>query len=201
MTTTHSASSQNPDTDNVDINAAGPYGTRSRNRGPRINYADDKELDMEIEAAGRIGKGASRKAAAVAAASTPTGSGTNVSNGFSTINSVSIPNGELAAQNNTVNPNHAPAPAPSKKRKQPGGSATASGTTTPFAPGSRHQPAQSAHYVASNMMSFTKSGGRLNSKKQLVADDGTTLEADGELLTIIHLHTVLTTHRPYLPCL
>lgn len=36
MTATHSNSSQND---------AGTYGTRSRHRKPRINYADDKDLD------------------------------------------------------------------------------------------------------------------------------------------------------------
>jgi hypothetical protein len=174
MTATHSASSQNPDGDNGDINAAAPYGTRSRNRGPRINYADDKELDLEIEATGRITKGNSKKSAAVGA-STPA-----VNNGFSAINSVSISNGEAPAQQSPAPSAPVSAPAASKKRKQPGTSAAASGTTTPFSAGQRHQPAQLPHYVASNMMSFRKCGGRLNAKKQLVADDGTALAADGK---------------------
>lgn len=195
MTASHSASSQNPDVENGDLNAAAPYGTRSRNRGPRINYADDKELDLEIEAAGRIGKGASKKSAASNAASTP------VNNGFSAINSVSISNGDASAQQPPAAVSQAPAPAPSKKRKQPGSSAAASGTTTPFAIGSRHAPTQSLHYLTSSMMSFSKCGGRLNAKKQLVANDGTTLAADGEPPAHSLLCAQLTDLRPCLPCL
>lgn len=172
MTATHSNSSQNPDGD-----ASAPYGTRSRNRGPRINYADDKELDLEIEASGRITKANSRKAAAAAKDSylnsaTPT-------NGFSVINAVSISNGDHPpSQKDGAAQPQSQAPAPSKKRKQPGTSTTASGATTPFALGPRI-PAQPAHYVVSNVMSFAKSEARLNAKKQLVADDGTTLAANG----------------------
>lgn len=175
MTATHSNSSQNPDGD-----ASAPYGTRSRNRGPRINYADDKELDMEIEATGRITKANARKAAAANAKDAPAPAAP-AGNGFSAINSVSVPNGEVASGSvvTTAQAAPAPAPVPSKKRKQPGTSAAPSGTTTPFALGPR-QSAHASHYVVSNMMSFKKSGARLNAKKQLVADDGTVLTADGE---------------------
>jgi hypothetical protein len=178
MTATHSHSSQNGDGD-----ASAPYGTRSRNRGPRINYADDKELDLEIEATGRITKANSRRAAAAAKDSylnsaTPT-------NGFSVINAAPISNGDHApAQKDVAVPAQSqasvPAPAPSKKRKQPPvSSANASGTTTPYALGPRVS-AQPAHYVVSNVMSFAKSEARLNAKGQLVADDGTTLAANGK---------------------
>jgi hypothetical protein len=169
MSASPSNSSQNPDGD-----PSVPYGTRSRNRGPRINYADDKELDLEIEAAGRITKGNAKKSAP---AKEPSSNVAATSNGFSAINSVSTPSVEQHAQPNGVGS----APAPSKKRKQPGSSATASGATTPFALGPK-TAGLASHYVTSNVMSFTKSGARLNAKKQLVADDGTTLAADGKLL-------------------
>lgn len=129
---------------------------------------------MEIEAAGRITKGASKKLTASNAPPAPT------ENGFSAINSVDITNGEAPVQQSPAPPLQTAAPTASKKRKQPGSSAAASGTTTPFSLGQRHQPAQLPHYVASNMLSFTKCAGRLNTKKQLVANDGTALAADGE---------------------
>jgi hypothetical protein len=193
MTATPSASSQNPDADNDDSNAAGPYGTRSRNRGPRINYADDKELDQEIEAAGRMPKTSSRKSAA---ANVPTASS---SNGFSAVNTASAVNGDNGSHGAPTNAvATVAAPAPSKKRKQPGGgSAAASGSSTPFALGPRRAPAQSAHYVVSNMLSFTKCSSRLNSKKQLVADDGTILQANGTLH--FHLSCTLLTSYQILP--
>jgi hypothetical protein len=189
MTASHSTSSQNPDADNDESNAAGPYGTRSRNRGPRINYADDKELDQEIEAAGRMPKTSSRKSAA---ASAPAASS---SNGFSAVNSANAVNDDSGFHGASANAvATVAAPAPSKKRKQPGGgSAAASGSSTPFALGPRRAPAQSAHYVVSNLLSFTKCSGRLNSKKQLVADDGTTLQANG----MLHFHPSSTSLTIY----
>ncbi|RMZ81033.1 hypothetical protein DV738_g2462, partial [Chaetothyriales sp. CBS 135597] len=122
--------------DNVD-DIQNVYGTRSRNRtgGTRPNYADDKELDLEIEAAGRISK-----------ASTPSST-----------------------------------PVVSKKRKHPGGHTSAAAPAAHSAHSldsrSRHS-GQASSYVETNMMSFQRVGSRLNAKKQLVADDGTVLQAD-----------------------
>src|SRR4051812_15705540 len=58
MTATASTSSEHPPQNNADGSAATTYGTRSRNRtsGIRINYADDKDIDLEIEAAGKYSK-------------------------------------------------------------------------------------------------------------------------------------------------
>ena len=172
MTATASVASQNQNADDTDGDSAPTYGTRSRNRPgtSRPNYADDKELDMEIEAAGRISKGASKKPSNNQTAET-----TPASFGFAAINSLSIPNGEPAAQASTS----ASAPAPSKKRKQPGSNTVSHSGTPSYTLGPRSKAAQSAAYVETNMMSFSRSGGRLNSKRQLVADDGTALAPNG----------------------
>ena len=176
MTATASASSQNPFPDDSDPNAVPTYGTRSRNRpgASRPNYADDKELDMEIEAAGRLSKASSKKAASSThqvAEPTPA-----APMGFAAINSVSISNGEPSTQSSTPGP----APAPSKKRKQPGTS-TISGSATPsYTVVPRSKPHHVSAYVETNLMSFSRCGAKLNNKKQLVADDGTALAANGE---------------------
>ena len=171
MTATASASSQNPNLDDGDPDAAPTYGTRSRNRpgASRPNYADDKELDMEIEAAGRISK--SKRLSGNHTEET-----TSAPLGFAAINSLSIPNGDPAPPTNAAAPS--PAPAPSKKRKQPGSSAVSHSGTPTYNLGPRSKAAHSA-YVETNMMSFSRCGGKLNSKQQLVADDGTVLAPNG----------------------
>jgi hypothetical protein len=175
MTATASASSQNPTQDDADGNSAAPYGTRSRNRpgGARPNYADDKELDMEIEAAGRI-KAAPKK---VASTAPPTAEPATTSFGFAAINSVSTQNNDPPAPVNVAPPQ----PAPAKKRKQPASSnPTSNGTAPSYNSGPRARALLSTAYVETNMMSFSRCGQKLNNKKQLVADDGTTLAANGK---------------------
>lgn len=174
MTATASTSSQTPNQDDGDGNSAAPYGTRSRNRpgGARPNYADDKELDMEIEAAGRI-KAAPKKMASAA----PTAEPTPAPLGFATINSTSIQNGDPPAPATTAPPQ----PAPPKKRKQPASNTPVpNGAAPSHALGPRARPPISNAYVETNMMSFSRCGSRLNAKRQLVADDGTALAANGE---------------------
>ncbi|KPI38784.1 Lid2 complex component snt2 [Cyphellophora attinorum] len=162
MTATHSNSSQNGDGD-----ASAPYGTRSRNRGPRINYADDKELDLEIELPGLPEFHDTYEWLL----------GHQRCSNFEW-RSCSSAKGSCVPATQAKVPAPTPAPAPSKKRKQPpASSAAASGTTTPFALGPQMH-AQPAHYVVSNVMSFSKSEARLNAKDQLIADDGTTLAAN-----------------------
>ena len=190
MTANPSASSQNPSADDGDPDAAATYGTRSRNRPgiSRPNYADDKELDMEIEAAGRISKGTSKKAP-----SNYNADAAPASLGFAAINSVSIANGEPAAQSNTATP----APAPSKKRKQPGSNAVSSSGTPSYNVVPRSKAVHSAaNYVETNMMSFSHCGGMLNSKQQLVADDGTSMAANGLSSPHLPRFYLLTDCRP-----
>jgi hypothetical protein len=193
MTTSISASSLNQNPDDGDTDSAPTYGTRSRNRpgATRPNYADDKELDMEIEAAGRMSKAASKK---LTTSNTQTAETTPAPMGFAAISSVSIPNGEPAAHTDSPGP----APAPSKKRKQPGSNHTSSATTPAHVLGPRSKPHQSAAYVETNMMSFSRCGSKLNSKKQLVADDGTILAANGQPFPP-SLRLLLTNYRARIP--
>jgi hypothetical protein len=175
MTASASASSQNPNLEDGDPNSAAPssYGTRSRNRPgvARPNYADDKELDMEIEAAGRIGTGTSKRPLS----NNATAETTPAPLSFAAINSVSIPNGEPAAPANTM----AQGPALSKKRKQPGSNTVSNSVTPSYILGPRSKANHAASYVETNMMSFSRCSSKLNSKKQLVADDGTILAPNG----------------------
>jgi hypothetical protein len=203
MTASASISSQNQNPEDGDPNSTPTYGTRSRNRpgAARPNYADDKELDMEIEAAGRI-KPIATAAPATATATTTTTKKAASSNshtaestpaplGFAAINSLSI-NGEPAAP-------QAPAvasPAPTKKRKQPGSNQGSNGATTSYALGPRSKAQQGSAYVETNMMSFFRCASKLNTKKQLVADDGTVLGANGEQTLPIHVADALTISRP-----
>lgn len=179
MTATASSSSQQPPPDQLDPNGVNPttYGTRSRNRtGGRINYAEDKDLDMELEALTKPQR--SSKRTSTAATETQ-----NVPPSVSVVN----PQADQPAENpppassTTHTPASTPAPAPSKKRKQPGSNHTASAHST--AAGSRLRNAASIPfkgYVETNMMSFLNCGRRLNSKNQLVSDDGTVVQANGK---------------------
>jgi hypothetical protein len=203
MTATASNSSELPATDNGDLGAAVPYGTRSRNRtsGVRPNYADDKDIDLEIEAAAKLSKNGKKATASTTAAissnmavdSNPDGSG-----GFATINAgaqlVNGVNGMGPAPSTgsagSGNYNLVPPPQASKKRKQPGSNTTVPAVTTiantSITRTKSAAPPNSRAYVETNMLSFQRCGARLNSKKQLVADDGTSLQANGkpQLLTI-----------------
>jgi hypothetical protein len=207
MTATTSSASHNPTQVDVDSEAA-TYGTRSRNKGgnSRPNYADDRELDLEIEAAGRLPKSKPKKEKAIAASSNVLGAqdeplkATAPQNAFAAVNSAGIINSvppipgtstfSTQQQNN--------------KRKQPG--VTSAAAPSPGAPAQAkktrgvHSTASRLH-LETNMLIFSRCRGRLNAKKQLVADDGTTLAANGE--DYIPNHTVHTnrTCRPCLLCL
>ncbi|RMZ81282.1 hypothetical protein DV737_g2536, partial [Chaetothyriales sp. CBS 132003] len=164
MTASASNSSLTVGADHVD-DIQNVYGTRSRNRtgGTRPNYADDKELDLEIEAAGRISK--------------PT-----TLSGFAAVNGSALTGGDATPQSAARPSTPASLPVPSKKRKHPGGQ-----TTSASAPAhsshtldsrSRYSSSAASSYVQTNMMTFRRVESRLNAKKQLVADDGTVLAAN-----------------------
>ena len=180
MTASASNSSLNQGAENGD-DSSNVYGTRSRNRtgGARPNYADDKELDLEIEATGRISKAASKKSAAVSA-NNAAASQANANAGFSTVNPSTAADADPPPQPTAIL--SAPsASVPSKKRKQPGSNTTVAPTPAPsaYTLDTRTRFSGPASYVETNMMSFHTSGSRLNAKKQLVADDRSTLAADG----------------------
>jgi hypothetical protein len=187
--------------DAADSTTAAPYGTRSRNRtgGVRPNYADDKEIDHFIEANGKLSKPTLSKAstAASSAPSKPSHQDTAGQapsrGGFAAVNGALLaPNGTTPPVKDSIpgmstfsaNPNSgASAPAPSKKRKQPGSNGTSPPTgTTGSVTTTKTRTTTAGHprqHLETNMMSFLRSGARLNTNKQLKADDGTTLAVNG----------------------
>lgn len=178
MTATASSSSQHPPADSIDANgtSATNYGTRSRNRtgGHRINYAEDKDLDIELEALTKPQRASKRTSAAAS----------ETHNSISGLPPASSTNNDTPAAVAST-PSSAPTPAPAsapvttKKRKHPGGHHAA--TTTSSSSRSKHTSSiPFKGYVETNMMSFTKCGYRLNAKQQLVANDGTTIQANGK---------------------
>jgi len=185
MTATASSSSQHPPPDQTDPASAGPtsYGTRSRNRtGGRINYAEDKDLDIELEALTKPQRSSKRTSAAATESQAATPSYTAV-NSLADHPADNAPTLSSAAHT----PASTPAPAPSKKRKQPGNNHTISAHSSATA--SRLRTTASVPfkgYVETNMMSFANCGRRLNAKKQLVSDDGTIVQANGKTPSPAH---------------
>ncbi len=176
MTASVSSSSLQPPLENGD-NAASGYGTRSRNRtgGARPNYAEDKELDLEIEALSKPSRASKRSTAAVSEQQQP------VATGFASVNGSSTSEKPAESAPAPV-ATPAPAPAPSKKRKHPGSNHTVA-TPSASTSASRTKPATSVPfkgYVETNMMGFSRFASKLNAKKQLVADDGTVIQANGK---------------------
>ncbi|KAK5095210.1 putative PHD type zinc finger protein with BAH domain-containing protein [Lithohypha guttulata] len=168
--------------------ASGSYGTRSRNRPGRArpNYADDKEIDLEIEASGKYSKAQKKSAAAPVQQMDVAG----LRDGFPAVNGVGVaPDPETAAP--LVNGSHSVVPASnasSKKRKQPG-SGTVVQAPSPPPTNSNPNPnpnpisprASRAQLIETNMLSFSKSRKRLNNRQQLVADDGTTIQVNDHM--------------------
>ena len=191
-----------PPNENGDDSASAPYGTRSRNRtgGARPNYAEDREVDLMIEANSKITKPGPTKVPA--AASHPDGDESendlNVSNptrrGFAAVNgNIHATNGAPQATRDPIpgtstfsaNPSTS-STSGSKKRKQPGSSNTntnlSTTTATATALKARSAGAQQSrqhNYNETNMLSFEGCRARLNAKGQLRADDGTILAVNG----------------------
>ena len=178
MTATASSSSLHPLLENGDGGAFSSYGTRSRNRtgGSRPNYAEDKDLDAEFESIPKANRAGKRSYAAVSEQPP-------ISSGFAAINNT---NSDPLLENVTGAGHSTPAPAtvpaPSKKRKHPGSNHTiAAHSAIPASSRSRNTASMPFKgYVETNMMSFSRSGSRLNAKNQLIADDGTVVQANGE---------------------
>lgn len=170
--TVSSSSSLQPTLENGDSAASG-YGTRSRNRpGGRPNYAEDKELDLEIEALSKPSRSSKRSA--------PTSDQQPVTDGFATVNGIG-PSDKPVETMPVATSSPAAAPAPSKKRKHPGSNHTVT-TASTSSNSSRTKHAMSIPfkgYVETNMLSFSRCGSKLNAKRQLVADDGTAIQANG----------------------
>ena len=205
MTATSSSSSMPSDqqtNNSMDATGASPYGTRSRNRtgNPRINYAEDREVEMEYEwsstkrpytgsrppmpntaQSGDVDKPSAannRRSSTTAPIAPPAN------------NKAPLPSAQKdqlpGMSSFSVNPdtNTAP-PAPSRKRKAPGNgpatSHTSSAVTQTPAPGISRRTAGIATPKASretNLMTFENCHGYLKNGK-LKADDGTVLAVNG----------------------
>ncbi|APA09201.1 hypothetical protein sscle_04g039710 [Sclerotinia sclerotiorum 1980 UF-70] len=200
VTATNATSSNRP---NKDAGASGmggaAYGTRSRNRtsASRINYAEDKEMDVDIEIA------AQEKEVRKAARVNDSRSSTSTDNGSSTAATKKTVASELEPVATTQNNNKEPIPGTStfsanpsvpttqnsKKKKPPAQTAAVAAssssqnvvqngslvhTTTPRASMAMHE---------SNMLSFDNCGARLKDGK-LVADDGTVLSVNDHVYLV-----------------
>lgn len=206
MTATNSASSNrlNKDAGTNGIGGAA-YGTRSRNRtgASRINYAEDKEMDVDIEIAKEVRK-AARGNDSRPATSTNNGPSTG------TAKKTTAPESEPVAttQNNnkepipgtstfSANPS-IPATQSSKKKKPPAQTAStappsSSQNIIPNSPSVHTNTSRvSMAMHESNMLSFDNCGARLKDEK-LVADDGTVLSVNGTHIKAMDISTPFPT--------
>ncbi|KAM0125562.1 hypothetical protein ACHAP3_009677 [Botrytis cinerea] len=200
MTATNSTSSNRSNKD-AGANGVGgaAYGTRSRNRTgtSRINYAEDKEMDVDIEIAAAMKEG--RKAARVND-SRPSTSADNAPP-TTTAKKTTVPEPEPVAtsQNNNKEPipgtstfsaNPSVPTSQNSKKKKPPAQTAASAAASSLQNVAQNGP--SVHTYAprvsmamhdSNMLSFDDCGARLKDDK-LVADDGTVLSANDHVYLV-----------------
>ncbi|PYI15224.1 putative PHD finger and BAH domain protein [Aspergillus violaceofuscus CBS 115571] len=175
-----------------------PYGTRSRGRNaaPRPNYAEDRDIDMDLEIAQPAPK--STKRTSGVAGHPVNGSkveAEKVASSSSSRKSLTVTNGATptAAPNPSIPGTSSFSAKPdeinggsnsSRKRKQP-----ASSTSTPTANGSAAKklftaaPGASHHQPDTNMVSFEERGAYLEDGK-LIADDGTTFAINDHVYLI-----------------
>lgn len=192
MTATASTISDQSPPDGLDASAVASYGTRSRHRsGVRPNYAEDKDIDLEIEAAGRYPKVNSKKSIQSSKSSDHLGDSeplptSSSRSGFAAINANAAASNASTVMSKETIPGTSSFSAqlstsgPSKKRKQPGsGTPVSAFATTSGQTKSRHGAVPSRSPPETNMMSFERCGARTNNKGQLVADDGVTLAPNG----------------------
>lgn len=207
MTTTSSSSSLPPDhqaNNAMDSNGASPYGTRSRNRtgNPRPNYAEDRELEMDVEWT------SSRKSQNAVGSAVPSilppASGdsekpTTATTRRSSIATPVVPTTVNKAMITNTQNNHLPGmssfsvnpetsmtqTAPSRKRKAPGSGPTihhppsaVSQNSTPTVARRNPPPGNTGRLRTTNLMTFDTCQGYLKGGK-LKADDGTVLAVNG----------------------
>lgn len=208
--TASNSSSSNP-SGGVATGSAAPYGTRSRNRTgtSRPNYAEDREIDAELELSPPTRDLVVRKVARGSEVGY-----SNASDVSKSSNTARKSYGLDLEQTNAVQSHHKePIPGTStfsakptttavsntssKKRKASSQHTTMAllqnpGTAPPVQAITRRtsMAAQvSSGFRQSNMLTFEKCGGRLQDKK-LAADDGTFLEVNGKETVFIFPSTV-----------
>ncbi|KAI5926824.1 hypothetical protein F4810DRAFT_490241 [Camillea tinctor] len=188
-----------------------PYGTRSRNRGQaRPNYAEDKDMDIEMEDAYPEKKEDDHKKSS-RQAHTATNGAADASKSANSTSRRSIAPEDVKAGNSHAIPKDSPstgsaasnaattttASGSSKKRKAPTqlnannvhSPASTPPTTTSAASGTRRSntqimaPNATGGYRETNMLSFENCNTTLKDGK-LVADDGTTLEKNDHVYLV-----------------
>ncbi|KAI3328401.1 hypothetical protein F4824DRAFT_411821 [Ustulina deusta] len=190
-----------------------PYGTRSRNRGQaRPNYAEDRDLDVEMEDAFPEKKEEEPKKGMRQANAATNGTGdANKTTASSTRKGAAADDSKSASSHGTSKDAHPTAPTtanatgpatssgPSKKRKattqatannmhSQTNTPTPTPTTSSAVTGTRRGAAQAAAhagagYKETNMLSFEKCGG-IPKDGKMVADDGTVLEANDHVYLV-----------------
>lgn len=178
MTASNSTSSEDP-------LAVGPYSTRSRGRHGRINYAEDIDMDFELTSpapsavkTATAAASAKRHSLTNSPATTETEKGpaasTRKGHGHAGANGVHASSAakDMIPGTSSFSANAAANGAVSRKRKQPHAN---NGSAKRLNGASEGQ----SNFRLSNMMTFENCGARLKNGK-LKADDGTTLEVNGE---------------------
>jgi hypothetical protein len=176
---------------------AAPYGTRSRNRGSRINYAEDVEMDFEMAPASANGTAldpSSRGSAATEGAQATAAGGKKGSNAAGPGNAPwgtsgpnpkdNPPHTEVQAAAPSV-PSPATTPAPTTKRRKNAASHSTNGshaTAAPSQAGARranNAATAPSNTRETNMLTFETTGARLKNNR-LQADDGQTVSINGK---------------------
>ena len=197
-TTTAASHTSNASTKAPQDAPAAPYGTRSRNRGSRINYAEDVEMDFEMAPASAKGPASdpsSRGSAATEGPQPTAVGGKKGSNAAGPGNAPwgtsgsspkdDPPNTEIQVAAPSV-PSPATTPAPTAKRRKNAASNATNGshanTPAPSQAGARRANNAAAAPNSSretNMLTFENTGARLKNNR-LQADDGQTVSINGE---------------------
>ncbi|KAJ9231840.1 putative PHD finger and BAH domain protein [Paecilomyces variotii] len=202
MTATMSSSSEVAGNDPAsNSNTPAPYGTRSRGRNgaPRPNYAEDRDIDMELELTSPAQKTGSSKRGATSGQITANGSPAaeqektpagNTRRGQAPVNGTNGATNSKEAIPGTstfsANPNAGNGGSTaSRKRKQP---ASGTGSAPENTAGSSKKifttaPEGSRRANGSNMMTFETHGAYLKNGK-LKADDGTVLAVNDHVYLI-----------------
>ncbi|KAI9372788.1 hypothetical protein BJX61DRAFT_552666 [Aspergillus egyptiacus] len=168
-----------------------PYGTRSRGRNaPRPNYAEDRDIDVDLEIQNPTSKSSKRGGASINSANGSKVDGEKSSGRKSTTaangsNSTPSKDGIPGTSSFLAKPDEANSSSnSSRKRKQPASSTTPT-STTENAPKKLFTtaPGVTPGQGDSNMVTFDNRGARLKGGK-LIADDGTTYAVNDHVYLI-----------------
>ena len=161
------------------------YGTRSRNRNARPNYAEDQEMDFDFASAATTTKKAQPNSASSAG---PNAAEAKRAKDFADLVGMNGNNtGPSTPQNGARDSPAAPAAATNPKKRKAASALTNSvptppQTSAPAPVAARKTGAYAPPAMAreTNVMSFNKHRSCLNKKGELIADDGTKLCVNGK---------------------